>query len=270
MTCPKCQQAVAPVDLFCGFCGARIAGPVTLAGRPAGSGAAARVGAARPTAVGAAVGAVVVKTPPSEPSVGDALGSPVEIEQPAVGERAGGGSAGAAAGVEPDADPSAWLADVRPAGFFMRTAASLVDSVLLAAWSGITFSFVIGQTMAARLAAAPAQKLDDISTLALLATAPWAVALWLVIVVAYLVSFVAIEGATPGKMLLGLRVIRPDGAGVGWGRAALREVAGKALSAAVVGIGYLMTAFGSKRGLHDLVAGTLVVRMPNHRMPDRA
>lgn len=254
MTCLKCRQAVAPVDLFCGFCGTRLTSPATFAGHAAGSGAAARVGAARQ----ASVGAVVLETPPGKPSMDDSLGFPVEIEQPAAGDRAGGGSAGGAA----DTDPFAWLADARPAGFFVRTAASLADSILLAAWSGIMFSFMLGQTMAARGAAARVQKLDDIPTLDLLATAPWAVALWLAIVVAYLVNFVALEGATPGKMLFGLRVIRPDGSGVGWGRAVLREVAGKALSTVLIGIGYLMVAVGSKRGLHDLVAGTLVVRTP--------
>jgi uncharacterized RDD family membrane protein YckC len=47
-----------------------------------------------------------------------------------------------------------------------------------------------------------------------------------------------------------------------YGRAALREVVGKFLSGILLGIGYLMVAFDSKKqGLHDRLANTFVIKL---------
>ena len=46
-----------------------------------------------------------------------------------------------------------------------------------------------------------------------------------------------------------------------WLRAILRETVGKWISALILGIGFIMVAFHKeKRGLHDLIAGTWVVK----------
>jgi uncharacterized RDD family membrane protein YckC len=68
-------------------------------------------------------------------------------------------------------------------------------------------------------------------------------------------------GATPGKLLTGLRVIGGDRRrGIGLGRALMR-LCGVWVSAAILGIGFLMVAFTrDKRGLHDHLAGTAVMR----------
>lgn len=66
--------------------------------------------------------------------------------------------------------------------------------------------------------------------------------------------------ATPGKMALGLIVTGEGGGRVSFGRALGRNLA-KVLSAFILGIGYLMAAFTErKQGLHDKLAGCLVVR----------
>jgi uncharacterized RDD family membrane protein YckC len=44
---------------------------------------------------------------------------------------------------------------------------------------------------------------------------------------AYYVAFTALYGATPGKMLLGIRVVKTDGRPVDWLTALMREVVGK-------------------------------------------
>ena len=65
--------------------------------------------------------------------------------------------------------------------------------------------------------------------------------------------------ATLGKMTLGIIVTDVDGETLSFGRASARYFA-KILSAATLGIGYLLIAFNArKQGLHDLIAGTLVV-----------
>jgi uncharacterized RDD family membrane protein YckC len=67
-----------------------------------------------------------------------------------------------------------------------------------------------------------------------------------------------VKGATPGKELLSLRVETEDGVTpLPLGRAALR-VLGYLLSAASLGAGFLMIAFGGA-GLHDRIARTRVV-----------
>jgi uncharacterized RDD family membrane protein YckC len=71
------------------------------------------------------------------------------------------------------------------------------------------------------------------------------------------------KGATPGKMIFGLRVVDTEtGGNIGYGKTFLRQYVGAFLCVLTLGIGYLMVAFRSdKRGLHDMVAGTRVIRV---------
>src|SRR5215469_5227129 len=69
------------------------------------------------------------------------------------------------------------------------------------------------------------------------------------------------RGATVGKMVCGLRVVDRQGQRISFGRASGRFFA-KFISAAILLIGYLMAAFTErKRALHDIIAGTLVVKV---------
>jgi uncharacterized RDD family membrane protein YckC len=69
-------------------------------------------------------------------------------------------------------------------------------------------------------------------------------------------------GQTLGKMLLGVAVVRRDGAPAGYGRALLRCVGG-GLCLLTLGIGQLPALFTREhRGLSDLVAGTRPVSYP--------
>ncbi|TFU16846.1 RDD family protein [Thermus tengchongensis] len=78
---------------------------------------------------------------------------------------------------------------------------------------------------------------------------------------AYYVIFTALYGATPGKMALGLKVVRTDGQPVDWLTAFMREVVGKTLSTLPLLLGYLWAFFHPRRqAWHDLIADTLVVR----------
>ena len=66
--------------------------------------------------------------------------------------------------------------------------------------------------------------------------------------------------ATPGKRLLGMAVVRVDGSRLSVGRAAARYF-GRLLCSLTLGFGYLFIIWTRrKQGLHDMVAGTLVVR----------
>lgn len=65
---------------------------------------------------------------------------------------------------------------------------------------------------------------------------------------------------TPGKKALGLVVTDLQGRRISFGKASGRYF-GKWLSAVILGIGFLMVAFTDrKQGLHDKLAGTLVLK----------
>jgi uncharacterized RDD family membrane protein YckC len=68
--------------------------------------------------------------------------------------------------------------------------------------------------------------------------------------------------ASPGKRLLGLTVTDLQGRRLGAGRAAARQLF-KCLDVASSGLTYLIAGLTERRqGLHDILAGTLVVRAP--------
>ena len=68
-----------------------------------------------------------------------------------------------------------------------------------------------------------------------------------------------IKGGTPGKLILGLRIVNDKGNYIGIPMAILRYI-GKILSAVILGIGYIMIAFTEKKqGLHDKIAKTYVI-----------
>ncbi len=69
-------------------------------------------------------------------------------------------------------------------------------------------------------------------------------------------------GQTLGKMLLGVAVVRRDGAPAGYGRALLRCLGG-GLCVLTLGLGRLPMLFTrERRGLSDLVAGTRPIHYP--------
>jgi uncharacterized RDD family membrane protein YckC len=156
---------------------------------------------------------------------------------------AGGATAPAAAAATAET-PSA----VRPpAGFWIRVGAELVDAVVIA----------IGQ----RLLAVPAwlifaypgsgrslgSAIDTMSG---------------ILIIAYFIVCHWKWGQTVGKMAFRIRVVSMAGGPLTLGQAVLRLI-GAWISGVILGIGYLMVAFRSdKRGLHDLIAGTRVERLP--------
>ncbi len=76
----------------------------------------------------------------------------------------------------------------------------------------------------------------------------------------YHIAFWTWRGQTPGKMLLGIRIVRVDGKRIGLGRAIIRYIV-YPLSAILLLIGYLMIIWDSKKqSLHDKAAGTCVVK----------
>jgi uncharacterized RDD family membrane protein YckC len=84
-------------------------------------------------------------------------------------------------------------------------------------------------------------------------------AAWLGVVAAYFVLFWSTAGQTPGMRLLGLRVMGPRRGHPGVGRSAVRVI-GLGLAIVPLFAGFLPVLVDRRRGgLHDLLAGTVVV-----------
>jgi uncharacterized RDD family membrane protein YckC len=129
-----------------------------------------------------------------------------------------------------------------PAGFWRRAAALLVDAAVV--WAllelgGLPLAEVDARGLAARAFA-------------------WTYTLG--VPAAYFVLSHGTGGRTLGKRLTGARVETADGHAVGYPRALARYLAWW-LSAPPLAVGFLMAAARrDRRALHDLVAGTRVVR----------
>ena len=76
-----------------------------------------------------------------------------------------------------------------------------------------------------------------------------------------------LTGKTIGKWTTGLRLEQTDGHVPGVGRALLRHFVGYPISFLPFGLGFLIVTVSGRRALHDLIAGTIVVREPGSPAP---
>lgn len=133
------------------------------------------------------------------------------------------------------------------APFALRCGALLIDYILLALI--MAFSTMIARLMGggARMAGGTAEKIGLLITL--------------IVAVLDLIVMAGLTGRTVGKWTTGLRIERTDGSLPGIPRAALRHLVGYPLSLLPFGLGFLIVAVSpTGRALHDLIAGTMVVR----------
>lgn len=142
---------------------------------------------------------------------------------------------------------------VEYAGFWIRFAAKLIDGVIL---SVVQFA---GQLVLMLLMAGIGESGDAAAVLAIVLGLVFAL-VSIAIRVAYDTYFVGKYQATPGKMACGLKVIRPGGEPLTYGRALGRHFA-EWVTGLTLAIGYILAAFDEqKRSLHDRIADTRVVR----------
>lgn len=132
--------------------------------------------------------------------------------------------------------------------FPLRCGAFLIDYIVL-------ISLVVLGTLFARMLGGGARAAGSSAETA-------AIALAIVVALLNLGVLPGLTGLTLGKWATGLRIQRVGGGGnPGIGRAFLRHFVGYPLSFVMFGIGFLLaivTVHG--RGLHDMIAGTVVVR----------
>lgn len=134
----------------------------------------------------------------------------------------------------------------RPAGFWIRVVAALIDLALIL------------MAKAALGALAKRTWRGDVETLGI----QGALALCTVLfAVSYVVLLHALEGQTIGKLIVAVRVVGLDGAPPAVGASVLRLI-GSVASLLPFGLGFVMAGLRSdRRALHDLLAGTRVERL---------
>jgi len=138
-----------------------------------------------------------------------------------------------------------WVEPGPAAGFWVRAGAAFIDGlVLLAALMAAAILVVLAvkeETMRRRLIQLASILIGG----------------------GYYTALTAFTGQTLGKMAAGIRVVTKDGGNVGVGRS-LGRWAAYSLSSLPIGLGFVAAAFNPQRkGLHDFVAGTRVVYLPN-------
>lgn len=141
--------------------------------------------------------------------------------------------------------PTMW--NVELAGFGRRATAYIVDSVLL---------YLIQILLAIPVGVVSESSTEDVAAALSCVTLLTSITLY----VWYFVFLQARSGQTPGKKLLGIRVVGTDGGPVSRGRYLLRLI-GYWLDGLLLGIGFLMALWDSNhQALHDKLANTYVER----------
>ncbi len=149
----------------------------------------------------------------------------------------------------PPATPSAAAGEA--AGFVVRLGAYLIDAAILCA------AMILVMVPVGLVSALIGSKIAVIGML--LSLFGWVLSM--VIGFGYLLVPWALVGVTPGKKILGLKIVRSEGsAPLGYPKAALRVV-GYMASGVVFCAGFVMVAFTEDhKGLHDMIADTKVVK----------
>jgi len=146
------------------------------------------------------------------------------------------------------ADPTNWPADVEYVGFWARTGAALIDSLLLAAVIAPLLYWIYGPAYFAEAEAGAVRGPAD----ALLNYVLPAVAV---------VVFWIYRQATPGKMIIGAQIVDAQTAQPPTTGQLIGRYFAYYISLIPLCVGFLWVAFDArKQGWHDKLAKTLVVR----------
>jgi uncharacterized RDD family membrane protein YckC len=155
----------------------------------------------------------------------------------------------------PYAPPNARVSDVEPApgeitygGFWRRTGAMVIDSLILLAITMPLLWWVYGSEY-------------FMTQEVVFVSGPAEIFISYVLPIVATVLFWKYRAATPGKMILGLRIVKAADFGpISTGQAVGRYFA-YFVSTIVFGLGFLWVAFDAKKqGWHDKMAGTVVIR----------
>ena len=237
LRCHACQTPYSPGSRFCGHCGVAFAGVAGVAGEatPAADPGTDTIPCPRCHRTNAPGAAYCF-----------ACGLPFEGVQSDIPYARSSGASGYG--------PVAFALG-RPGGFWLRLLAYVIDGLI------VTFAFIlIWTTLLGQPFSDITEPLELGEDYEYSSQAFNRDGLNSLLALVYDTVLIAIWATTVGKRLFRLYVVRTDGSRVGPGRALARHLA-SLLSMLILGIGFLMIAFRQdKRGLHDLICDTVVIR----------
>jgi uncharacterized RDD family membrane protein YckC len=148
-----------------------------------------------------------------------------------------------------------------PGGFWIRLVARFIDGLIIGVITvpvAIVFGIIMGIMGVSNGSNAPSAAMGGVAIILQLLN----FVISLGATYGYYGWFYRNKGATPGKLLFGLKVVdSTTGTYLGWGQVFMREFVGWFVDGITLFIGLLMAGFRSdKRALHDLIAGTQVLR----------
>ena len=231
--CPSCRKVVEAGSRFCTYCGTPLTAPAAAPSPPPPS--------PPPVAKAAPAPAPPVPAAPKPAAAAPAPQKPPPV--PAVAPAAVPSNLGVSSGA------------LNYAGFGSRLLAYLIDQVILSI-------VVVIIDAPALLLLIPSMLRNQEPPAIFPLVVAGCVLLGTLFCLFYYVYMIGAKGATPGKKLLKLKVTLPDGTyPIGFGKAFLRLI-GYMVSAIICYIGFLMIAFDKEqhRGLHDKIAGTIVIK----------
>lgn len=157
------------------------------------------------------------------------------------------------------------MEEVRHAGFWIRFVASFLDTIFLALPVGIVVYFLSGgnwfdfaqyqQNIIMAMNANP-HALDSQPHTSF----TWELIFEISVLVVTVIFWEKWRGATPGKKLVNIKIVDAKTLKDIDNKQAITRSFGYIISTLLFLIGFFMVAFrGDKRGLHDLLAGTVVI-----------
>lgn len=165
-------------------------------------------------------------------------------------------------GTEAEAAPVAGANDVVMhgyGGFWRRLVAKVIDGFITGVLSWIILLPLLFALLGTAGMLAPGAQATPEQMVAVLTFQLISICVQVAIGLTYSIFFLRKYAATPGKMVLGLKVYRADSSRLSVGRIAARYFA-EWLSWLIFLLGYIIAAFDpEKRALHDRIADTRVV-----------
>lgn len=152
-------------------------------------------------------------------------------------------------------------AGLQPAGLLRRLPATIIDMIVFCGVCALLAYPACRDIDWGIAIADPAAFLDSLTDPGWIAHAAGILGLWIAFWWCYFAVGWGLLGATLGKWLFGLRIVDHRGrAPIGLSRAFLR-LAAYSVSSVTVGMGHLLIVLRpDRRALHDVLAGTWVVR----------
>jgi uncharacterized RDD family membrane protein YckC len=146
------------------------------------------------------------------------------------------------------------LQRIKYAGFFLRLTAFTIDVFILSVICMLLF--VLGYYVVASLSTVQPNTFRILQTIFI----PNIISIF-ILELAYFTYFHAVTGQTAGKWVCGIKVVSKTGSPLGFKIALLRYFS-YILSFLCLNFGFIMIAFdGKKQGLHDKLAGSVVVKI---------